>query len=146
MTDVNKINTVYGQTVAVKVIRDLNNSRIVENVNINIYPIVMKDFKAALEVYDNDDMAAFIKFCAPFVDVKTLESLDPASFLDLYDKCVELNKDGFFKFSARQEQKKQARIERNLKLLEQTGISEEQRRQMITELTKEEMKKQPDNA
>ena len=142
MTDVNKIQTVYGQTVAVKIIRDLNNSRIVENANINIYPILMKDFKAALEVYENDDMAAFIKFCAPFVDVKTLESLDPASFLDLYDKCIELNKDGFFKFLARQEQKEQARTEKNLKLLAQTGLSEEQKAQMITELAKERLTQQ----
>ena len=139
MTDVNKINTVYGQTVAVKIIRDLNNSRIVENANINIYPIVMKDFKEAAEAYDKDDMAAFIKFCAPFVDINTLESLDPASFLDLYDKCVELNQNGFFKFLARQEQKEQARTEKNLKLLEQTGLSEEQKAQMITELAKEKL-------
>lgn len=139
MTDVSKIQTVYGQTVAVKVIRNLNNSRIVETVNINIYPIVMGDFKKASEAYDKDDMAAFIKLCAPFVDVETLESIDPASFLDLYDKCVELNKDGFFKYLARQEQKEQARTEKNLKLLAQTGLSEEQKAQMITELAKEKL-------
>lgn len=142
MTDVNKIQTVYGQTVTVKVIRDLNNSRIVENVNINIYPILMKDFKKALEAYDKDDMAAFIKFCAPFADAKTLENLDPSSFIDLYDKCIELNKEGFFKFLARQQEREAARTEKNLKLLAQTGLSEEQKAQMITELAKERLTQQ----
>ena len=139
MTDVNKIQTVYGQSVAVKVIRNLNNSRIVESVDVNIYPIIMGDFKKASEAYEADDIIAFIKLCAPFAGDETLNNLDPVSVLDLYDKCKELNKDGFFRFFARQEEKKQARIAKNLKLLEQAGISEAQRVQMITELAKTEM-------
>ena len=139
MTDVKKINTVYGQTVVVKVIRNLNNSRIVETVNINIYPMVMGDFKNASEAYEADDIIAFIKLCAPFVGEDVLNNLDPASVLDLYDKCVELNKDGFFKFLARQEEKEQARISKNLRLLEQSGIGEAQKVQMITDLAKAKM-------
>lgn len=136
MTDVNKIQTVYGQTVAVKIIRNLNNSRIIETVNINIYPIIMGDFKKATAAQTENDILGFIKLCAPFVDEKTLESLDPASVLDLYDKCVELNKDGFFEFSARQEKKAEAKMFQNLKVLEQMGISEDRKIQMITELAK----------
>ena len=143
MTDVSKINTVYGQSVAVKVIRNLNNSRIVETVNINIYPIIMGDFKRASEAYEADDIIAFIKLCAPFAGDEILNNLDPVSVLDLYDKCIELNKDGFFKFLARQTEKEQARIAKNLRLLEQSGIGQEQKVQMITELAKAKM---PGNA
>ena len=135
MTNEQKTNAIYGRQVEVDILKKSDDGSLsLEKKTLRIYPIQLKDFPAAAEAHNQNDFVGFVCLCGALDRTFVEEQIEPGSFLELYDQCVQLNQNGFFAYLARTEKLAEQNLRKNLKLLDVIHMPEDQKITLLAKL------------
>lgn len=114
MTDEEKNKSVFGELVEVSVIKtNESGEEYLESETVKIKPIRQKNFVEAMTMKNKNDIVGFVSLCVSSKDIKWIgNDVEPKSFMNLYLKCVEINKTGFFAYIETIESNEEAGLKR----------------------------------